>query len=171
MEYTVDWAAEVTEVPAETIRAVARCLAEKPWGLNMGLANDQNPNGVQRVHCLYALVAITGNLDIPGGTNIGWNITLDFGGNEFDNVDGVAGSKRQITEPPNPVTQAQRDSTIGLDLYPIYKLLLGKAVPDEFLPTLETDEPYPIPVSYTRLIELYCTMYDSAGIDPLPHFK
>ena len=47
MEYTVDWAAEVTEVPAETIRAVARCLAEKPWGLNMGLANDQNPNGVQ----------------------------------------------------------------------------------------------------------------------------
>ena len=144
MEYTVDWAAEVTEVPAETIRAGARCLAEKPWGLNMGLANDQNPNGVQSVHCLYALVAITGNLDIPGGTNIGWNITLDFGGNEFDNVDGVAGSKRQITEPPNPVTQAQRDSTIGLDLYPIYKLLLGKAVPDEFLPTLETDEPYPI---------------------------
>ena len=29
-------------------------------------------------------------------------------------------------------------------MYPIYKLLLGKAVPDEFLPTLETDEPYPV---------------------------
>lgn len=143
-EYSLEWAAEVTEVPAEMIRDVAHCLAEKPWGLNMGLANDQNPNGVQSVHTLYAICAITGNLDIPGGTNIGWNITLDFGGNEYDNVDGVAGSKKKETVPPNPVTQAQRDSTIGLDDYPIYKLLLGKAVPDEFIKTLETDEPYPI---------------------------
>lgn len=145
MEYTVEWAAETTEVPAETIRAVARCLAEKPWGLNMGLANDQNPNGVQSVHCLYALVAITGNLDIPGGTNLGWNITLDFGGQTYDgNGESSTANQKKETVPPNPVTQEQRDSTIGLDMYPIYKLLLGKAVPDEFLPTLETDEPYPI---------------------------
>ena len=46
--------------------------------------------------------------------------------------------------PPNPVTQEQRDSTIGLNKYPIYKLLLGKAIPDLMLETLETDQPYPI---------------------------
>ena len=144
-QYPLDWAAEVTEVPAETIRAVAHCLAEKPWGLNMGLANDQNPNGVQSVHCLYALCAITGNLDIPGGTNIGWNITLDFGGQSYDgNGEKSSANQKRETVPPNPVTQEQRDSTIGLEMYPIYKLLLGKSVPDEFLPTLETDEPYPI---------------------------
>lgn len=143
-QYPVSWAAEVTGVPEEDIRAVARCLAEKPWGLNMGLANDQNPNGVECVHCLYAIVAITGNLDIPGGTNLGWNITLDFGGNEFDNVDGVAGSKKRESLPPNPVTKEQRESTIGINQYPIYKLLLGKAVPDLFLETIESDEPYPI---------------------------
>lgn len=145
LEYTVEWAAEVTEVPAETIRAVARCLAEKPWGLNMGLANDQNPNGVQSVHLLYALVAITGNLDIPGGTNIGWNITLDFGGQTYDgNGEESSANQKKETVPPNPVTQEQRDSTVGLNMYPIYKLLLGKAVPDEFLPSLETDDPYPV---------------------------
>jgi len=143
-EYPLEWAAEVTGVPAEDIRAVAHCLAEKPWGLNMGLALDQNPNGVQCVHCLYALVAITGNLDIPGGTNLGWNITLDFGGNEYDAVDGVAGNKKKESLPPNPVTKEQRESTIGINNYPIYKLLLGKAVPDLFLETIETDDPYPI---------------------------
>ena len=143
-EYSLEWAAEVTEVPAEMIRAVAHCLSEKPWGINMGLANDQNPNGVQSVHCLYAIVAITGNLDIPGGTNLGWNITLDFGGNSYDNVEGVAGQNKVEHMPPNPVTQEQRDSTIGLNRYPIYKLLLGKAIPDLMLETLETDQPYPI---------------------------
>ena len=90
---------------------------------------------MQSVHLLYALVAITGNLDIPGGTNIGWNITLDFGGQTYDgNGEESSANQKKETVPPNPVTQEQRDSTIGLDLYPIYKLLLGKAVPDEFLP-------------------------------------
>ena len=143
-EYPAEKVEEMTEVPADMIRAVARCLSEKPWGINMGLALDQNVNGVQCVHALYAICAITGNLDIPGGTNIGWNITLDFGGNKYDDVTGVKGQKRKETIPPNPVTQEQRDSTIGMSKYPIYGLLLGKAVPDEFLETIESDEPYPI---------------------------
>ena len=144
-EYSVEWAAKVTEVPEQMIRDVAHCLSEKPWGLNMGLANDQNPNGVQSVHCLYALAAITGNLDIPGGTNIGWNITLDFGGNKYDgNGEESSANQKKEVIPPNPVTQEQRDSTIGLSRYKIYQLLLGKAVPDVIIDTLENDEPYPI---------------------------
>lgn len=143
-EYSLEWAAEVTEVPAEMIRNIAHCLAEKPWGINMGLANDQNPNGVQSVHCLYAICAITGNLDIPGGTNIGWNITLDFGGQQYDGNGAKSSANVVGSIPPNPVTQEQRDTTIGLNDYPIFKLLLGKAIPDCFLETLESDEPYPI---------------------------
>lgn len=135
-QYPLDWAAEVTGVDAELIRTVAHCLAEKPWGIYMGLATDQNPNGVSIVHNLYALVAITGNLDIPGGTNLGYPITLDFGQSKFvSKADNL---------PPPPLTQEQRDSTIGMKKYPIYELLVNKAVPDELLNTLETDEPYPI---------------------------
>lgn len=143
-EYSVEWAAEVTGVPAETIYAVARCLAEKPWGLNMGLANDMNPNGVQSVHCLYAIVAITGNLDIPGGTNLGWNITMELGGTQYDGVAGMEGKKKAETMPPSPVTKEQRASTVGLTTFPMFNVLLGKAPSDELLNTLITDDPYPI---------------------------
>jgi len=136
-EYPLDWAAEVSGVPAELIRTVAHCLAkEKPVGLYMGLATDQNPNGVSIVHNLYALAALTGNLDIPGGTNVGYTITLDFGQSKF--------CSQADKLPPAPLTQEQRESTIGIKKYPIYPLLVNKAVPDELLNTLETDEPYPI---------------------------
>lgn len=152
MEYTLEWAAETSDVDIELIRKAARCLAEKPWGLNMGLANDQNPNGVQAVHCLYAMCVATGNLDIPGGTNLGWNITMDFGGQKFDGgseeTDGIGGWKKRETLPPSPLTAEQRDATIGLDVYPIYSLLLGMDVPDLFLETLETDDPYPIRMAW-----------------------
>ena len=75
----------------------------------MGLANDQNPNGVQSVHLLYALVAITGNLDIPGGTNIGWNITLDFGGQTYDG-NGAQVVRQRRTPRPCPRTRSPRSS-------------------------------------------------------------
>ena len=39
----------------------------KPASIAWGLAFDQNQNGNQAAHCVLALMAITGNIDVPGG--------------------------------------------------------------------------------------------------------
>ena len=69
--YPVDRVAEITEVDAEDIRAAARCVAQRPSALSMGLAVDQNPNTLQIGHALLSLFAITGNMDVPGGCFMG----------------------------------------------------------------------------------------------------
>lgn len=66
-EYPAERVAEICEVDAKLIKAVARCLIERPSTLSMGLAVDQNPNSIQIVHALLAIFAITGNIDVPGG--------------------------------------------------------------------------------------------------------
>ena len=66
-EYPVERVAEICEVDPDHIRAVARCLLERPSTLSMGLAVDQNPNSIQIAHALLAIFAITGNIDVPGG--------------------------------------------------------------------------------------------------------
>ena len=67
-EYTPDWAASVTWVPAEDIRAAARTYATtKPACIQWGVAIDQGTNNLQTSRAILCLSAITGNLDVPGG--------------------------------------------------------------------------------------------------------
>ena len=46
----------------------------------MGVAVDQNPNGCQVTQCLIAMAAITGNLDVPGGTVVGVQMQFEMTG-------------------------------------------------------------------------------------------
>ena len=65
---TPEKAAEICEVPVEEIYRAARMYANaKPASIAWGLAFDQNQNGNQAAHCVLALMAITGNIDVPGG--------------------------------------------------------------------------------------------------------
>ena len=65
---TPEKAAEICEVDVEKIYAAARMYANaKPASIAWGLAFDQNQNGNQAGHCCLALMAITGNIDVPGG--------------------------------------------------------------------------------------------------------
>ena len=67
-EYTPEWAEEITWVPADTIRQVARMYATtKPAAMWDGNGMDQRPNVVQAVRAICILTTITGNLDVPGG--------------------------------------------------------------------------------------------------------
>ena len=69
---TPDKAAEITGVPAQMIVESARMYAEAtPASISWGLALDQKANGMQVGHCLIALMAICGNIDVPGGIRIG----------------------------------------------------------------------------------------------------
>lgn len=67
MGMTPERAAEICDVPVEDIYKAARMYANaKPASIAWGLAFDQNQNGNQAAHCVLALMAITGNIDVPG---------------------------------------------------------------------------------------------------------
>jgi len=67
-EYPPDEVEEITWVPADQIREAARLYAQtKPACIQWGVAIEQTINCIDNNRILTDLMAITGNLDIPGG--------------------------------------------------------------------------------------------------------
>lgn len=58
---------ELAEVPIETITQLARVYADRPVSTIMGLGMQRYANGGNTIRLLDALVAISGNIGIPGG--------------------------------------------------------------------------------------------------------
>ena len=125
-EMPVEKAAEITGVDAGLIAEAARVYAAaKPAQIAWGLAIDQKSNGMQAGHCILALEAITGNIDVPGGQLVGDvndGLELGFGWNEL-----------------GPELQGK---ILGLKRYPAMVSFVLNAHCDMVLDTLETGEPY-----------------------------
>jgi anaerobic selenocysteine-containing dehydrogenase len=67
-EYPLDKVEEITWVPADKIREAARLFAQtKPATIQWGVPIEQTINCIDADRLLIDLVAITGNLDVPGG--------------------------------------------------------------------------------------------------------
>lgn len=128
MEYPPEKVAEITWVPKDKIIEVARVFAKaKPASLGWGLAVDQNPNGVQLGHALLAIIAITGNLDVPGGVTIGPPASL-------------MGKWRVETR--SNLSEELWNKRIGAEQWPAVSTALATTHPDETLNTLESGKPY-----------------------------
>lgn len=68
LDYPPEWAANITRVPAETIRAAARTYASTaPASILWGNAIDMSACSFQTARSIMILRAITGNIDRPGG--------------------------------------------------------------------------------------------------------
>ena len=85
-DYTPEWAAEITGIPAERIEELAREYAEGPSVLSFGWGgNDKMNNADIAGHAVVVLMALTGNIGKPGaggGIYVGaiWNAyTATFG--------------------------------------------------------------------------------------------
>ena len=127
-EYPPEKVAEITWVPKEKIIEVARLFAtNKPSAIQWGLAVDENPNGVQLGHAILSLIAITGNIDIPGGITIGPPAAL-------------LGKWRVETR--RNLSEELWDKRIGAKEWPALSTALATTHPDETLDTLETGKPY-----------------------------
>jgi len=70
-DFPVERVAELTWVPADRIREAARLYAQHgPACAFLGQALDPQPNSSQAIRAITALIAVTGNLDVPGGNVI-----------------------------------------------------------------------------------------------------
>jgi anaerobic selenocysteine-containing dehydrogenase len=76
-QYTPDWAEPITGLPATQIRDVARLYAQAPAACILtGNAFDQTVSSNHAVRAVAILMAITGNLDRPGGNVVSTGSTM-----------------------------------------------------------------------------------------------
>jgi len=129
-QYTPEWAAPITWVAADKIRAAARLFAQtRPGMLEWGCAIEHTPKCIQTVRALSMLPVLTGNVDVPGG----WV----FGGRAI-------GRFPSLIENLAPEANAKR---LGADRF---KLLggAGADLPAAHIPTLlqamREGKPYPV---------------------------
>ena len=122
-DYTPDKVEAITWVSAETVRNMARIYAaNKPGSISLGVAMDHSTNGIQAIRAITILVAITGNIDIPGGN---------------------------IYVPPLPRTSLRLvdklpgDVVIGAD-YPLYTRYTTEQTIVPLIDQMATEKPYPI---------------------------
>lgn len=130
-EWTPAKAAEVTWVPEKKIIAAARMYAAgNPSAMQWGLAIDQQVSGMEASMAITDLVALTGNLDVPGGNIIvryAYNSSKKYGaGMEF-------------------VSKEMLDRRIGLSESPLCSSGYTVFIPcDRLIEQLESGEPYPV---------------------------
>ena len=156
-EYTPEWAAEVCDVPVEQIYEVARLYATNhPSCILWGLAIDQNVNGIQCAQCILDLMAITDNLDVPGGNIFG----------EPRRDDPINDAMRLALE-EGTITAEKYYNRLGIKEYPSMQIL-NECHPDMMLECLETGEPYQVHMAYIQSTNI---VYGAAAAQPTRWMK
>jgi anaerobic selenocysteine-containing dehydrogenase len=124
-EYTPEKVAEITWVPSDTIREIARTYATtKPAAIFQYISVDHSINGVQTSRAIATLIAITGNLEVSGGNRI-------CPAPKFAKL-SVEGLTRQ----------SEQDSISAK--YPIYDRFVGYPSATTVTDAVITGNPYPV---------------------------
>lgn len=101
---TLDYISEVTEVPIEIITHLAEVYADRPVSTIMGLGMQRYENGGNTIRLLDALVAVSGNIGIPGG---GANYANKQVGQSFDYQNMVMAERKSSSRTFTMMRQAE----------------------------------------------------------------
>ena len=120
-------AAEITGVPAQTIRDLARriCAASGACPV-MYSGLEYSNSGVQAIRAVLTLFALAGHLDVPGG------IGLAMASSHFP-------VNRSCNQP-----NANLDRAVGVEEFPIYTLYRHEPHASRLVPSVLKGNPYPI---------------------------
>ena len=128
-------AEEMTGIPAEAIREVARAIAGSGGAKSAGYVGaallsytglEYTNSGVQNIRAVMTLWALSGNLDAPGGNLI-----------KMPDTDFKVNTSRRL-EPPSGI------DPIGKGTFPLYHLYRKEAHATELPRAILHDEPYPV---------------------------
>lgn len=115
---------EITWVPAATIENIARLYATtKPACTSLGVSMDHCTNGIQAIRAISTLIAITGNLDVPGGSVL--------------TLPGMAQTNLRLED------EVAGEPGIGAE-YPLYTKYIRETVLTRLLDAILDGKPYPI---------------------------
>ncbi|MDP2917616.1 MAG: molybdopterin-dependent oxidoreductase, partial [Dehalococcoidia bacterium] len=146
-DYPPDRVAEITWVPAETIREVARFYAtNKPACIAWGNGLDNNINNFQGDRAICILRAITGNLGKPGG-DLEWS--------QSGIVPKYSQEMIQQGAIP-PEVRARRLKPRDTIVPPFYY-----AIPQDIIKAIATGEPYPVRTVFVQGASLLHTYTNS----------
>jgi anaerobic selenocysteine-containing dehydrogenase len=110
LPFSPEWAEPITRVPAADLRSAARTFANvRPACVLWGNGIDMSINSFQTGRALLLLMAITGNLDVPGGM-VQWVPPADIRPKSFMVDRSVAGDQF--------LTPAQKAKMIGAGRFP-----------------------------------------------------
>ena len=133
--YPPEKVADITWVPAETIRRIARMYAtERPAALSSGIAIDHSTNGAETNWALAILIAICGNYQTDGGN--------------FPIV--------RLIDQRNADQGAPEDS-IGYQ-YPVFSKICGESTVVPMVDAILTGKPYPVKALLTQCANPALTM-------------
>ena len=128
-KFPPDVVEQITWVPKEKIIQAARLYAEtKPAALQWGVGVEQNINCVDADRALIYLVALTGNLDVPGGNVI------------FGLPPGLPRAKFSMFD---QLPEGQRKKLLGGDKYKL-GASINRLTPHVVWDAIETGDPYPV---------------------------
>jgi anaerobic selenocysteine-containing dehydrogenase len=130
--YTPEWAAPITGLPAEQIKEVARLYGKaKSACILPGNAFDQNVDSNNAVRAVAILIAISGNLDRPGGNIVPTESTMPM---------------PKSVNPRERYTQELVDKLVGPEMPSCFQPFLEGLSSAYYhcLNSVLTEDPYPI---------------------------
>ena len=128
-DYPLEWAAEKTGLTAGEIQLAAEMFAtEGPAGIHWGVALEQSINCVNNISLLISLMAMTGNIDRPGGNVF------------YPNPPVVNASQLGRHRNLSPEMKAKRLGCDRFRLADVIGVINPKVVWDAIL----TEDPYPV---------------------------
>ncbi len=152
-EYPPHVAAELTGVAEEDIVEAARCYADGPSVFVPGHGIDAFSAGVQTFRAFDCLVAISGNLDRPGGNRLvkrpkGFRTYLDL-----------------LHDPQFRLPRETEKQTIGADRFPLWAGPEGWQTAchnPSVIDAILTDKPYPVRALYISGVNIVVTYPNAA---------